>query len=609
MMNTHFVRLILALLLCLTSFTEGAAYGGMGGSPHTFMCQGNNFISSVAFKSGLELDAISFKCNNEDWSIWYGGNGGSLHNHHATSSGFCGMWGNSGVLVDRLCLQEANGDSQCFGGNGGGSFTDRVCSDSPGHNRMRLKGFHLRSGQRVDRLEPIWDFYDCKNFVSVAQAPHSNWDGQYQFDSWMNGHHMYRKVDAANNGHNKCIYYGNYRWRFQYCSNIDPNDYTAVNWIKNLDSYAYCVYDLGGSPHWKNNNQNIYPTLQLIGEDDLAVTWGNAVGYWKFKQAGQGYGDSASLQITRYTESSTSHEFTEEQEASFSSSSSLSQTHSTEVGVSGEFGGLGTEGKYSYAAELTESAEDTVRTATIEALSLATIYGTEITSTCDTTMPNAMYNTWVWTIYRASSLENTGAAQETCTVQHQSGPCKDVPPNCPIGTCQDLQCIYCSNGITPLKSITSLRAEYPACFDYLEGEDIQCHPEMNDWACCSEENPCPAGEGDCDNNNQCLGNLVCIHDPNPGSNFDMCGEPESAGRRLLELVDLDSVTILEEHVFADRERVAPSGCGQFDDKGHCDSGPLFKFCQWSEADHSCVLKDDVDVSQMPTNDFTWIYDL
>jgi hypothetical protein len=613
MMNTHFVRTILAFLLCLTSFTEGAAYGGTGGSPHTFMCQGNNFIQSVAFKSGLELDAISFKCNNENWSIWYGGNGGSLHNYHATAAGFCGMWGKSGALIDRLCLQDANGAAQCFGGNGGGDFVDRTCATSPGNGRMRLKGFHLRSGLRVDRLEPIWDIRDCNNYITIGQAPWSYWNGQYQFDSWKNGHHMYRKVDAANDGHNRCIFYGDHHWRFLQCDQIESHPTYAHNYIANWDAYDYCVGNLGGSNHWKNSNQNIYPPLQISGEDELAVTWGNAVGYWSFKQAGQGYGDTSTFTVTRYTESTSGQEFTDEQESSFASSSSLSQTHSVEVGVNGEFYGMGVESKYTHATEMTESTENSVRANTIEALSVATTSGTSTTLECTTSMPNALYVTWVWTVYRASSIENSAQAQETCTFQHQSGACKDVPPNCPIGKCQDEQCIYCSSGTMPLTKFYSLRAQYPACFEYLEGGESRCHPELNDWDCCSESNPCLAGEGDCDNDNQCMGSLVCIHDPNPNSIFDYCGYPDTAassGRRLLDLVDTeDHVSIVEEHVFADRTHTAASGCGQFDDKGHCRSGPLYKFCKWSEAEHSCVLKENVDVSKMPTNDFTWIYDL
>lgn len=603
------VRLILALLLCLTSVTEGAGYGGWGGSPHTVMCQENNYVRSIAIKSGLEIDAIAILCTNEGWSWWYGGNGGSLHVFHATSSGFCGMWGKSGALVDRMCFQEANGNSICYGGNGGGSFTDRHCSDAPGNNRMRLKGFHLRSGLRVDRIEPIWELpEDCPNFITIGQAPNPTWDGQYEFDSWKNGHQMYRKVDGSYNGHNKCIYYGNYAWRFYSCSEIDANPYHYFYSILNWDGYDTCVSNLGGNPNWKSADF-IYPPLQVIGDSGLSFTWGNTVGYWRWKQQGQGYGDSASYSTTRHYETTTSTTLTEEQEASFASTDSLSSTNSFEVGVSASFYGLGASAKYDHSQTELQSTTDTVRANTITALTDATNSGTSTTTVCTTTMPSEPYNTWVWNVYRASSIEDVGASQETCSWNHQTGACKSVPPNCPVGTCQDLQCIYCSPGTNPLKPIADIRAAYPACFVQIFGEEnIQCHPEMGDWDCCSPQNPCPAGEGDCDSDSDCLGNAVCIQNPDPYSP-DICTYPGSSGRRLLDIAHEDHEILDEEYVFTSPEYIAPSGCGQFDDEGHCVTGPLFKFCKWDEVEKSCVLKDDVDESAMPQDDFTWIYDL
>ena len=38
------------------------------------------------------------------------------------------------------------------------------------------------------------------------------------------------------------------------------------------------------------------------------------------------------------------------------------------------------------------------------------------------------------------------------------------------------------------------------------------------WSCCSSSNQCGIGEGDCDNDSECSGNLVCGTD-NCGSNF------------------------------------------------------------------------------------------
>lgn len=223
-------------------------------------------------------------------------------------------------------------------------------------------------------------------------------------------------------------------------------------------------------------------------------------------------------------------------------------------------------------------------------------------------MPSAPYNTYVWTVYRASSEENNGASQQTCTFQHQTGACRFVPPNCPLGECLDENCIYCAPGVTPLTPIATLRANYPACFEELEGTDMRCHPELNDWSCCSPSQPCAAGEGDCDSNSDCQGSLVCLHDPEGYGAFDICGYA-STGRRLLDTeADVNPVMDVENEE-EEREHEPASGCGQFDDEAHCETGPLYQFCKWIDDERACVVKEDVEEGSMPNNDFTWIYDL
>ena len=36
-------------------------------------------------------------------------------------------------------------------------------------------------------------------------------------------------------------------------------------------------------------------------------------------------------------------------------------------------------------------------------------------------------------------------------------------------------------------------------------------PNTN-WACCSNASPCNVGRGDCDSDDECLGDLICIRD-------------------------------------------------------------------------------------------------
>ena len=63
-----------------------------------------------------------------------------------------------------------------------------------------------------------------------------------------------------------------------------------------------------------------------------------------------------------------------------------------------------------------------------------------------------------------------------------------------------------------------------------DGND-KCNPDTwtaYDSECCSAQNPCGSGEGDCDENIECVGNLICGSD-NCGSSFpnqnaDCCTE-------------------------------------------------------------------------------------
>lgn len=622
------LRLILALVLCLAPFAKGdfygGQYGGNGGDQHTLLCGNDEVVRAVALKHGSGLDRIAIRCTNQNWSHWLGGSGGGYKHRYSSDWGFCGMNGKSGTLVDRLCLQEPNGHEECWGGYGGGDFKDRDCNDSPGDNRVRLRGFRLRTGARIDQIEPIWKIYSCADYLTVNGAPagsapynYAGLNGQYQFHKWTSGHHNYKQV-----GGNNCIFYKNGSWRMYLCSEVD----TSNSWYLSLSSsnqYEYCVQDLTGSSHWKSPLGAVYPHLGITVQNGITATWGNAVGYWEEFGSGQGYGDSATLTVSRYTESSTGYEFSQAEQNSFFSTESFSQTAGTEVGVSSTFSGMTTSAKWSYAATLSQSTTQGVRQTMTNALSYATSDGTSMTISCTTQMPNAAYRSYVWTTYRASSIENTGASQQTCNFQHQSGPCKFVPPNCPVGTCLGDYCINCQDGITPLQPVSNLMAQYPECFDEINGQNpsptSHCTTELNNWTCCTNEIPCQAGEGDCDNDAECAGSLVCIHEPG----FDVCGYP--SGRRLLDLEEasasfstseeevtvmaaaFDPLTSLEEDEEAEHEPA--SGCEQFDDEGHCETGPLYQFCSWNDAEGLCSLKDDVDTSEMPTTDFTWIYDL
>ena len=49
----------------------------------------------------------------------------------------------------------------------------------------------------------------------------------------------------------------------------------------------------------------------------------------------------------------------------------------------------------------------------------------------------------------------------------------------------------------------------------------RCNPADTDWDCCNSYNPCGHGEGDCDSDNDCAGNLVCGTDNCAAGDHDL----------------------------------------------------------------------------------------
>jgi len=66
-------------------------------------------------------------------------------------------------------------------------------------------------------------------------------------------------------------------------------------------------------------------------------------------------------------------------------------------------------------------------------------------------------------------------------------------------------------------------------------EEKKCGGGAGDWTCCTKDNPCPSGQGDCDNNSECQEGLVCGTDncratnPDALAAADCCTEVDCIG--------------------------------------------------------------------------------
>ena len=67
---------------------------------------------------------------------------------------------------------------------------------------------------------------------------------------------------------------------------------------------------------------------------------------------------------------------------------------------------------------------------------------------------------------------------------------------------------------------------------------LACDWTTDKWACCTTLQPCEYGEGDCDNDGECAGSLVCGTNNCGGifdSGADCCIHPPS--KELMELIN------------------------------------------------------------------------
>lgn len=608
-----------------------------------FQCPGDEYIRAVAMKYGTKLHAIAFRCTTGGWTAWSGNPGTGSYGHvYASAYGFCGLSGasNPNEGITRLCLDDATDSipSACVG-SGSFDFTDRQCTDSPGNSRARLKGFYFSDGifgNTISRIMPIWkETESCDNFVGVSDNPWDKANGVYEFDGWLNGHQKYKKnvpgmdwrtyasgLTTLTSDIDVCLYYENKRWKFNFCSDVGDN--RSVVFLGSWNKYEQCPYDLSENDHWKWHNaasgwQNVYPQMGLLGLDQMPFGWKNTVFEWnEINIADQGYGTKIQVTIQRQMQTMNGREFTAEEQEGYEKIVENVVEHGGAVTVSAGFKDLiGAEAQYNYAESISNTEAHSVVVSSSAAVQSSTSIMQGMQAQCEITAPTEQqFKAYVYTVYRQSTEFGNGMRQQTCAIRFQTGACRNVPPNCPIGQCMDMQCLFCYPGVKPIVAYDVYATMHPHCFEETAGGQ-RCPYYRRDFACCTPSQPCGEGEGDCDSDSDCAGSLVCLKDePGYENGFDVCGVP--SGRRLLDLEtpttsaspDSDDHTDLVE--FEDEpveeeemEHEPVHGCDQFDDEGFCEHGPLEEFCQWNSG--KCEIKENVNEDEIPDDDFTWVY--
>jgi len=139
------------------------------------------------------------------------------------------------------------------------------------------------------------------------------------------------------------------------------------------------------------------------------------------------------------------------------------------------------------------------------------------------------YTLWAWNVFRPNNIGGWGNLVTFASV-FKWGPCRDVPPNCIPGTCADDACMTCTTPEAVIDpDFTGVRE---ACLPRPR-RCSEMRINYRDWHCCTSQEPCRIGEGDCDDDNQCEGDLICLEDTH-ARGFDTCGY--GPDRRSLKVV-------------------------------------------------------------------------
>jgi len=234
-------------------------------------------------------------------------------------------------------------------------------------------------------------------------------------------------------------------------------------------------------------------------------------GGWSILNTGNGAGDTHT-----FTSSFLS---TDEQSSHEEQTNAFSQTSTFEMGFTfdasfKDASGHGTffQARYSSTEEKSREVRNTVANTITSSLE----NGQEVSCTFQAPdIGGAPYTTWVWNTAR-QTYDGEISELQTCMTHVKIGPCRDQMPNCVPGFCADQDCASCLTEDAILDTEFQLR---PECSD--ETDLLRCHAAKFDgtddfWNCCSSEDPCGQDEGDCDSDDDCKGDLVCVQDAGAG---------------------------------------------------------------------------------------------
>merc|ERR1719373_1186485 len=457
---------------------------------------------------------IDVKCTNQqDWKGGAGAyNEGSLQSdHYPGAMGFCGLslaYHNNKFRY--MCLTNGQDATRCYGDDSYQNDLETVMSctdDYPGDRRPRLTGMKIWTDMNGNDGFRGAEFYfdqtwECSNvlYISHDTASQAELVGYYERQGYFRGSTYWKHEDDTLD---YCVFYYNWSWRIGSCNldgsaviRIDQSDDRIIGY----GAYKICPEYFEVDQIWlwyEISSSTKITSMSIVGMDAIPVSWGNSVGYWTSATDGTQSEMSFSKTQSVTSTSTSSHELSETETSAFTSTFASSLTTGYELGVSGEFAGMGVSQQYSFARTLESSASSTVETATTSAVSnsISDSSTQEITCSISSGQFHDKWRLYFWTLYRAAeNYPDTGAYVSTCSYVLQTGMqcAAHVPPNCPPGYCADDACMTCIDreGIEPLRAVALMYDDYTGCFNQI-GLDVRCALSKGIVnGCCTANEPC-----------------------------------------------------------------------------------------------------------------------